>query len=110
MASRENYNIRKRLKRSKGFKNKIYTILFLIKSFYKRKYIRKLIIKDSIYTPFHKLITCKIKPHDFYNVKDEGYYFCLRCSHVITTKDHEQYIRSEKIKRINKKTKKRKWN
>ena len=106
MPNRESYNIKNRLKYTKGFKDKLFTIHFLIKSFFKRKYERKLIIKDNISTPFHKLVTCKIRPHDYYNVSDEDYCFCTRCNHVIVTKDYEQYIRSEKIKRLIKKSKK----
>jgi hypothetical protein len=108
MASRETYSFRRRIKYTKTIKKKLKTIIDIIRDGIKRKYIRKLIIKDNISTPFHKLVTCKIRPHDYFKISDEDYCFCLRCSHVIVTKDYEQYIRSEKIKKIVKKSKKRK--
>jgi len=104
MASRKNYNIRIRLKYTKGFKNKIFEFYILINSFFKRKYERKLIIKDNIITPFNRLVTCRIKDHTFIKT-EENYYWCTRCGFHLISKDYEQYTRTKKIKRLIKKTK-----
>lgn len=107
MASRINYNIRERI-RYIPFNKKLKVLFSIIKEGIKWKYTRKLIIKDNIITPFNKLVTCKIKPHIFIKSEDGDYCWCEKCNKVIVTKDYDKYIRSQKIKKLIRKTKKRK--
>jgi len=102
MPSRETYNIIKRIKYSKTIKDKISITYTIFKFFIIDKYYRKLIIKDNISTPIHKLIICKIKNHTYIK-SDENYWWCTKCNHIIYDKDYQQYIRKIKILKIKKK-------
>ena len=101
MASRESYNIRIRLKYRKKLIDKISFILLMLRKLLLDKYYRKLILIDNLYTPFNKLITCKISPHKFIQ-SDEGYWWCTKCTHIIDDKEHNNYIRKIKLLKIKK--------
>jgi hypothetical protein len=97
--NRESYNIKRRLKGRKSFKNKVYFIFLMIRKLLFNRYYRKLILLDNIYTPFNRLIRCKILPHKYIK-SDEDFWWCTKCNHILQENDYIHYIRKLKLLKI----------
>ena len=95
--SRESFNIWRDIKR-KDWKR----VGYILKSIFNNKWSRKMIIKDSIITPFNKRIGCKLFGHRWSTEEDdkkydfEGNFYCWKCGKWET----KEQRRDSKIKSI----------
>lgn len=94
-ACRESLNVYIRLKYNK---NKFKEIKRLFLPLINNKYHRKIFILDNFIIPYYKIIGCKIKPHVF-RFNEDGY-FCIKCHKWLTEKQHFEYNRILKIKKL----------
>lgn len=97
MASRESFNIWRDFKSNrKKFWDSI-KILFFIK---RSKYIRELIIKDSISVPFSQKFGCNLFGHNWGYLEDEEYYVCWKCFKHEEKDEHKSNQRDNKIDKL----------
>lgn len=101
--SRESYAIKHRWW-GKTIIQKIKNIVFLFKEVYKRKYVRKLFIKDNFLTPYYKKIGCRyFNEHTLFKDDDSDAGWCTRCGKWFD--DYDGTLRTIKLKKIIKKSK-----